>query len=555
MIILGINYSSHGSSSAIVQNGIILAASSEERFDRIKYSDNFPMLSIKFCLDKVKKDINELNEICISMNFLKRAKFKFNLESSFEQICYDVKKQFYVENKLRQKFGYKGQVKFLDHHDCHASACYFTSPFKNAAIITVDGAGEEDATRIYKANENSLEKIFSFKFPNSLGALYSLVTSYLGFKIDADEGKIMGLAPYGNKDLVKKFKKIIDIDKKGYYQIKDDWLDFNNESFHEEFSNLLGFAEREKQEIGQNCKNLAFAVQSLLEEAIISLAKASRRITGESQLCLGGGVALNSVANGKIIQEKIFDDVFLYPASGDDGTAVGAALYSYYSYQSQKSFYKINQSPYLGYSTSEKEIIDTLNYFKLKYEKLKNSEIEKEIGKLIAENNIVGHFAGRAEFGPRALGNRSILANPIYYSNKDRINNNIKFREKFRPFAPVILQEYSEDYFNMHGFESPYMILAFKVKEDAKKFIPATIHIDNTARVQTIKKNQNERLWNIIKGFYDINQVPVLLNTSFNRAGEAIVNTPKEAIKTFLNSDIDILVLERFLVKKSDLKI
>lgn len=558
MKILGINNSSHDSSAAIVIDGKIIAASEEERFDRIKHSGNFPINAIKFCLKKSFLKMDDIDEVCISMDWLKRAKSRFDNLFSIENasLCIeaikqaqeDVEKRIDAEKSIRRELNYKGKISFLDHHDCHASACYFPSKFSDAAIITVDGAGEYAATRIYKASGNKLKRVFQTNFPNSLGALYSLTTAFLDFKIDSDEGKVMGLAPYGDKSLVRKFGKLIRIEKSGNYKIKDRWFDFPRESFSVEFKKIINMQKRNGNELSNEHKNLAFATQTKLEDALLGLAKLAKEITESKKLCLGGGVALNSVANGKIIKAGLFKDVFIYPASGDSGTAVGAALLSYNNQTTKKIFYRENLNPYLGYNSTNSEIIQVLKSSGLKYKKSNN--IEKEAAELLANNKIVGWFSGRTEFGPRALGNRSILVDPRDATNKDRVNLKIKFRESFRPFAPVVLEEFADEYFDMNGNRSPYMILAFDVREGKSKVIPAVTHVDNTARVQTINKLQNKKYWNLINEFFKITGVPVLLNTSFNRAGEVMVNTPKEAINTFLGSDLDALVLENYLVLK-----
>lgn len=559
MIILGINNSSHDSSAAIIINGKIVAASEEERFDRIKHSGNFPVKSIEFCLGKASVNIDDVDEVGISMDWLKRARSRFdkNFSSNNSELCAlalrqasdDVLRRINTEKILKDTFCYKGKITFLDHHSCHAAACYFPSTFEDAAIITVDGAGEEAATVIYKANGNIIRKMLQINFPNSLGALYSLTTAYLGFKVDSDEGKVMGLAPYGNESLVKKFGEIIKVDKNGTYHIKDKWFDFSEETFSNEFKKIIGFPKRKKENIISKHENLAFAVQKKLEDGMLGLAKLAKKITDSKNLCLGGGVALNSVANGKIIKKDLFKEVFVYPASGDSGTAAGAALYLYNLKKKKRIYFKENQSPYLGHNASNKEIIKALNKYKLNY--IKSNDIEKEVAKLLADNRVVGWFSGRTEFGPRALGNRSILVDPRDVLNKDRVNLKIKFREPFRPFAPAVLEEFAEEYFEMHGISSPYMILAFSAKKNKCKIIPAVIHVDNTARVQTVNKMQNKKYWKIINEFYKITGVPVLLNTSFNRASEVMANTPEEAIGTFLGSGLDALVLEDYLVVKN----
>lgn len=557
MIILGINYS-HDASAATLIDGVITAASEEEKFDRIKHSGNFPIKTLKFCLEKQSLLINDVDEICVSMDWLARAKTKLNQTylSGDSDLCKrvidlaskDINKRIETEKKIREELGYNGKILFLDHHDCHAAACYFPSEFKKAAVITMDGVGEEASTRIYCAQENKIEKKVQFDFPNSLGALYSLVTAHLNFKIDCDEGKIMGLAPYGDDSIVKKFKKIIKIDRAGRYKVRSDWFDFVNDGFSENFVKELGVVKRGGKQLRKKHKDLAFAVQKVLEDAVLGLAKLAKKITGSEYLCLGGGVALNSVANGKIAKLGLFKNIYIYPAPGDGGTSVGAAFYGYYLGRRKKEFHKANQTPYLGYSASQEEIVKSLQKYKLTYSKPK--KIEKETAILLSQNKIVGWFSGKTEFGPRALGNRSILANPRNLLNKDRINLKIKFRELFRPFAPVVIEEFAEQYFNTRGFKSPYMSFVFEVKRGKAGVIPAVTHVDNTARIQTVRREQNEKYWKVIKEFYKITSIPILLNTSFNRAGEVIVNTPEQAIEAFLGSDLDVLVLEDYLVRK-----
>jgi len=561
MKILGISHL-HDSSAAIIIDGIIVAAAEEERFDRIKHSKNFPINAIKFCLEKPSLLINEIDEVCISMDWLARAKSRFDKTYSPEDISLckravvwardDINKKINAERVIRENLGYSGKISFLDHHDCHAAACYFPSKFKETAILTIDGAGEQAATRIYHAKGNKILKKIQFDFPNSLGALYSLATAHLGFKVDCDEGKIMGLAAYGNSSLVKKFNKIIKINKEGGYKIKSEWLDFINETFSKDFIKEIGILKRRNDEkIEKKHENLAFAAQKILEFAVLKLAELAQKITSSKYLCFGGGVALNSVVNGKIAKSGLFKDIYIYPASGDSGTSVGAAFYSYYCIKKNKKiFYEENQSPYLGYLEPKEKIIKNLKKYKLIYTKPEN--LEKEVSILLSKNKIIGWFSGRAEFGPRALGHRSILADPRDSLNKDRLNLQIKFREPFRPFAPVVMEEFAEQYFNMFGFKSPYMLLTFKVKEDKRDIIPAVTHIDNTARIQTVNKKQNRRFWNLINEFYKITGVPVLLNTSFNKAGDPMVNTSVEAIETFLKSGLDALVLEDYLVQKNN---
>lgn len=490
MVILGIKDWGHDTNSAIVKDGKIIAASEEEKFDRIKHSGNFPTKSINFCLKRTSISINEVDEICVGMDWIRRAKSRFDFNFSYTDPCLakkaiqqasqDLRRSLKTKTILTGDLGYKGKISFLDHHDCHAAACYFSSKFKESAIITVDGAGEKAATRIYHAKGNEFKKLMQFNFPNSLGAFYSLITAHLGFKIDSDEGKVMGLAPYGDESLIKQIRKLVWTNKEGYYKLKSNLFNFAKESFSEYFIRFIGSKRGKHEEIEKRHKDLAFATQKILEDAVVGLAKLAKKTTGCKYLCLGGGVALNSVANGKIVESGLFDDIFIYPASGDGGTSVGAALYSYYFKKREKVFYEENQSPYLGYSALRGEIIKTLKKYKLNY--LKYENIEKETARLLSKNKIIGWFSGRTEFGPRALGNRSILADPRDPKNKDRLNAKVKFRESFRPFAPSVLEEFADEYFDMCGARSPYMILTFNVKSDKKHTIPAVVHIDNTRR-------------------------------------------------------------------------
>lgn len=562
-IILGLTSAIHDTSAALVIDGRIIVASEEERFSREKHSGKFPINAINFCLKQAAiVDINEIDEIAIGMDWMERAKARFELrfnkdcpklsKQALKQSMADVQRAIDVEEILRKQFNYKGKINFYDHYDCHASACYFPSPFNNAAILILDGAGERASARIYHAKENKLEKIFQLDYPNSIGRFYGWVTNYLGFCIDSDEGKVMGLSSYGDESLVEKMREVVEIKNDGTYKLNLNFFAFvndNTKGFSDKFIELFGPGREKDQEITQHHKNIAKAAQVILEEAMLNMAKLAKQLTAEENLCLGGGVALNSVANGKIVESKLFKDIYVYPASGDNGTGLGAALYRYHLHLDKKIFYKENQSPYTGYESMEKEILNAIKKYKLSYEK--SNDIAKEIANLLAnENKIIGHFSGKAEFGPRALGNRSILADPRNAENKDLVNKKIKFREGFRPFAPAVLEECADDYFDMHEVKSPYMILAFEARKDKKALIPAVVHVDGTARVQTINREQNERYWGIINEFYKITGVPVILNTSFNRAGEPIVNTPEEAIETFLGSALDVLVLGDYVIKK-----
>ena len=556
---LGLKAGGHDTSAALIVNGKIVVASEEEKFDRIKHSNNFPIKSINFCLRKKSLKINDIETVSISMDWGKRARSRFNFfwhENNpvlSKKACGfaldDLNRKINIENILRNKFKYKGEITFLDHHDCHAATCYFPSKFNSTAILTVDGAGEEASTRIYTANGVKIEKKLQINFPNSLGMFYSLITDYLGFKIDSDEGKVMGLASYGDDSLVAEMKKVIKPKRDGLYQINEKYFNFYNEKsfFSEFFFRIFGPKRNKNQKITKRHQNIAKAAQVVLEDLVFGLVQHTKTITKQDNLCLSGGVFLNSIVNGKIFDLKKFNNIYIYPVAGDGGTSVGAAFISFYRKHKRKIFNKSNRSPFIGYQSNNSEIIREIKKYKLNFLKPKN--IYQEAANLLAQNKIIGWYSGKTEFGPRALGNRSILADPRDKKNKNRINKKIKFRESFRPFAPSVLEEFARDYFKMK-IESPYMILAFEVKKNKRPFIPAVTHVDNTARIQTVSKKENEPYWNLINEFYKITGIPVLLNTSFNCAGEPMVNTPKDAINVFLKSNLDAIVLEKYIIFK-----
>ncbi len=562
--ILGLTTGIHDTSASLVIDGKITAASEEERFDRVKHSGAFPINSIKFCLKQSAiEDVNDLDEVAIGMKWglrgLERLKMRFNIKSlkllkqAIDNFLDDVKRTRQIYSVLRGDLGYKGRIKFYDHYDCHAATCYYPSPFESAAILILDGAGEKASARIYHAQGTKFRILLQINYPHSIGRFYGWMTDYLGFQIECDEGKVMGLAPFGNDEYLKDMRKVLRVKEDGEYDLDLSYFEFhkdNKNGVSEKFIKIFGPKRNKGEEITERHKNIARAVQIVTNEAVLRMAQLAKDLTKEDSLCLSGGVILNSVANGKVVEAGVFKNIYIYPASGDDGTGLGASLYSYYSKLSKKVFHKENQDPYLGYKASEDEILEAIKKHKLDHSKPDN--ISQEIAKLLTENKIIGIYSGRMEFGPRALGNRSILADPRRAENKDLVNKKIKYRESFRPFAPTVLEEFANDYFEMHGNKSPYMALTLNTKEDKKQIIPAVVHIDGTARVQTINKEQNEKYWNVVNEFYKLTGVPVVLDTSFNRAGEPIVNTPEEAVVAFLGSALNVLVLENYIVLKND---
>lgn len=561
MITLGLKPFGHDSCASIVKDGKIIVASTEERFNREKHSSKFPFKSIKFCLDFAGiKDINQIDEISIAFDYWRLIKyihlygfikyFPHHTKTSLVSGFYQIKKIINIKYNIRTKLRYKGNIKFLDHHDNHAFAVFSASNYQNATVITIDGRGEQACTRIYKASSNEMKKLFQIDYPNSLGVFYTCVTEYLGFKRDEDEGKVMGLAPYGTNDLVNKMRKVIDTTKElykldmSYFEIQNN----PNKNISNKFIKLFGPARKKGEPLTKRHKDMAKATQILLEEAVINIVKYSMKINPESNLCLTGGVALNSVTNGKILKSGIYDNIYIYPAAGDDGACVGSAIYSQFLKRRIIEQHEENKTPYLGYESNEDEIKQSINKYNLRFIKSKN--VAKDVAKLISNGKFVGWYQGRAEFGPRALGNRSIVVDPRYAKNKDLVNSKIKFREAFRPFAPSVTEESASKFFDTNNINSPYMILAFDVYKDKQKIIPAVTHVDGTARIQTVNRKQNLKYWNLLKEFEKITKVPVLLNTSFNRMGEPIVNTPSEAIECFLGCGLDAIALGDYLIIK-----
>ncbi len=464
----------------------------------------------------------------------------------------------------------------INHHLAHAACSFLCSPFKNAAILIADGMGpyKDDlfaSTSLWKASNNSMELInistenrFCF---NSLGHFYSAITYYCGFGF-WEEGKTMGLAPYGSEGKISKnlsgFVKLL---PEGKVEIDKDFIGFsfslmypneiifekyhkNREYFTELFASKFGSYRKKGDQLLERHKNLAWAGQYILEKALLHIGNYLCNITKLKNLCIGGGVALNSVANMKILKNTNFENIYIPPVCGDDGLALGTLLYKKYVIDNKEKSWHLNHA-YLGIEYTSEDITNSLKEFssKITYQLLKPKDLVKKVAKLLTEQKIIGWFYGKSEIGPRALGHRSILADPRNKEMKDIINLRVKHREPFRPFAPSILNEFRNDYFYLEK-ESPFMLLVPEAKPKAIKQIPAVIHVDNTARVQTVTKNENDRYYDLIKAFYELTNVPVLLNTSFNDNGEPIVESPKDAIKAFLNLDLDVLVLQDYLVLK-----
>ena len=449
----------------------------------------------------------------------------------------------------------KKKVINVEHHIAHASASYFCSGFNSAAILSLDGSGEIATTLMAIAQGNKIKKLKEIHFPYSIGLLYNTVTQFLGFRIDSGEGKVMGLAPYGKPTYSKEFEKVIYPTKDGGFKMDMSYFRYHYTGnkkkpfYSKKFIKIFGIPRIPESEITKRDEDLAATLQDATEKIGVHLAKYLYDLTKEKRLCLSGGVALNSVMNFKILQETNFDEVYIYPASHDGGTAIGAALYVYYSLLNNP-LKPVNQSPYLGPEYSDNEIEKSLKNFNLKYEKIDNKDKLAKIGaQLVHEGKIIGWFQGRTEIGPRAFGNRSILCRPYPEEMKKILNERVKHREGFRPFAPSAKIERYKEFFEI-DIPSPYMLLVCNTRKEKLKELSAITHVDGTARLQTVSKEENELYWKLIDEYEKLSGIPVILNTSFNVRGEPIINSPDDAIKCFLKTHMDALIIGNFLVKK-----
>ena len=565
--ILGIKYGGHDTSAALLINGKIVAAAAQERYTHDKHSRIFPIDAIKDCLKIGKISINDIDEIAYvnDINLLIREMYlrpALNNDHRLDFLIKDLEKIDKIYNfkeKIRKELKFKGKIKNYRHHLCHVASSYYSSGFKNALCLSIDGFGEHE-TGMFVSGVNGKLNILSKEnvYPHSLGLLYSAITYFLGWKNHCDEGIIMGLASYGNsknkipgsnKSYLSVFREILEDKKNLKYHINSNFIDYyttRNKWVTEKFVKIFGKKRDYKNKITQHHKDIAAALQDRLEEIVLSHLRYAKKKYKFDKLCLAGGVALNCSLNGKIAKSKIFDEIFVFPASGDDGCAVGACFLSYKD-KVKKFSPKRNMNFYIGSSFSDKKIEQEAKKLKLKFKRSKN--IYSEVAGYLKEGKIVAWFQGGAEFGPRALGNRSILCKPFPIKMRDHLNKRVKFREEFRPFAPSVLDKYQKDFFELDQ-DSPHMLIATKVKKNKKNLIPAVVHIDDTCRVQTVKKNINERFYDLIESFNKLTKIPVLLNTSFNVKGQPIVNTPSEALETFKSTNIDVLAIGDFVLIK-----
>jgi carbamoyltransferase len=472
-----------------------------------------------------------------------------------------VKDKLWIEHKIRKELQFEGSVLFTDHHYAHAASAYYASNFDESVVVTMDGVGEWDTTTIGHGKNNVLKLEKTIHFPHSLGMLYSALTYYLGFKVNSAEYKVMGLAPYGNPEPYRKhFKELVTVLDDGSFKLNMKYFgyEYGLTMTNGAFDALFDAPPRQPESpLTQREKDIAAALQECTEEIVLKIVKHATSLFGTKNVCLAGGVALNCVANGKIVAAGLCDGIYIQPAAGDAGGALGAALYVYYDMLGNAKKLNVMPTAFLGPEYSDAEIKQFLDVDSqallgegktIVYRRLDDQALLSEVAHLIKGNNVIGWFQGRMEYGPRSLGNRSIIADPRNKENWQKVNLKIKFRESFRPFAPTVLEEKVGEYFALDR-PSPYMLLVAPVKNGT---IPAITHVDNSARIQTINRNENQRYYDLIKNFYDLTGCPVVINTSFNVRSEPIVESPKDAFNCFINTYMDYLVLGNYLISKAD---
>lgn len=577
MYILGINAYHADSSAAIFKDGIMIAATEEERFRRIKHWAGFPSQAIAFCLKEAGIELEQLEHIAIGRDpkakFAKKIKFAlthpsigFNtLISRFKnaQQVSSLEEEFAKHFKVSDKAALKQKIHQVEHHRAHLGSAFFASPFEESALLSIDGSGDFTTTMIGIGKGNNIEVIDSLDFPHSVGIFYTAFTQYLGFPYYGDEYKVMGLAPYGEAKYVDKVKQVIHFTDDGLFRLDlsyfeatksgvisygDDHIPNVARLFSPKLEQLFGTARQKDEELSQYHKDIAASVQRCTEQLIYHILEALHKRTGLKQVCIAGGVAQNSVANGKITRNTSFEKVYLPSAGHDAGISMGAALYTYNQILGEPRKPAV-WSAYTGAHFSNDEIEEYLKSRNITYRKLEDDELYDVVSEQLIQAGVVGWFSGRAEFGPRALGGRSILADPRRNDVKEILNVKIKRRESFRPFAPSILKEYVDEYFEVNDVV-PFMEKVFPIRLDMQAKIPAVTHVDGSGRLQTVDKDVSPRYYALIEAFRKKSGVPILVNTSFNE-NEPIVNSPEDALECYLRTKMDMLVLENCVISRS----
>lgn len=594
--ILGISAFYHDSAAALVVDGVLVAASQEERFTRKKHDPAFPAGAVRFCLESQQLKLSDIDYIV----FYEKPMIKFErlletylsyapqgLPSFLKAMPVWLKEKLLLKSTLKKELAAIEGIKIKDlpplmftgHHQSHAASAFFPSPYAEAAVLCVDGVGEWASTSVWMGKGNALDPLLEINFPHSLGLLYSAFTYYTGFRVNSGEYKLMGLAPYGEPvyaDLIR--EHLIDVKEDGSYRLNMEYFNYatgltmTSKKFHTLFG---GPPRKPESELTKKEMDIARSIQMVTEEIVLKIARFVKKKTGADYLCLAGGVALNCVANGKLLRENIFKDIWIQPAAGDAGGAAGAAYSIWYEYLGQPrnpdGEHDDTGGSYLGPAFDRQEITTYLNGINAPYRELSNDELITEVAGILAGEHVIGWFQGKMEFGPRALGARSIIGDARSKKMQSIMNLKIKYRESFRPFAPIVRAEEVSNWFDIDR-KSPYMLLVADVKKDKqiemseeqqqlfgieklnipRSQIPAVTHVDYSARIQTVHKETNPKLWELFVAFQDLTGCPVLINTSFNVRGEPIVCTPEDAYRCFMRTEMDYLIMENFILTKKE---
>lgn len=557
MNVLGISCFYHDAAAALYCDGLLIAAAEEERFTRLKHDSEFPSNAARYCLAEAgltsqdidyvvfyEKPVRKLERIIATS--IKTFPLSFGMFRYAAGVW--LSKKLWITQIIRKELGYSGRILFGDHHLSHAASAFFVSPFDRAAILTVDGVGEWTTCALWIGEGQTIRPLEEIRFPHSIGLLYSALTGYLGFEVNEGEYKVMGMAAYGEPTRYDDLRRLIDVRGDGSFRLDMRYFAFEHKrrSLSSRFFREFGPARHPESALDQRFADLAASLQRLVEDTLVAIAEHLWKRTQVSNLCMAGGVALNCLANSRIAQETPFEHLFIQPAAGDDGGALGAAAYVSHALLDEPRRSTM-QHAYWGPSWTTAEIAKFLDERSIEYVLLDDKQLVAEVASRLAADQVVGWFRGRMEFGPRALGARSILASPINPQMKDVLNEKIKHRESFRPFAPAVLREDVARYFELDR-ASPYMLFTAKVRPEFRNVIPAVTHVDGSSRVQTVDRGANGLFYDLIVEFKRLTQVPVLVNTSFNVRGEPIVCSPEDAYRCYALTDMDALVLENCLV-------
>ncbi|AXJ00426.1 carbamoyltransferase [Cyclonatronum proteinivorum] len=584
MVILGISCYYHDSAAALLRDGVLIAAAQEERFTRKKHDPGFPHNAIQYCLKEARITLKEVDAVAFyDKPFLK---FERILEtylafvpkgilSAWKALPLWIREKLWISDRIRTELKYEGKLLFSEHHESHAASAFFPSPFTKAGVLTMDGVGEWATSSIGSGEGNRVKLLKELNFPHSLGLLYSAFTYFTGFRVNSGEYKLMGLAPYGEPVYAQQiFDELMDLRADGSFRLNMDYFDYGAglKMTSKKFAKLFGGPARKPEtQIGKREMDLAASIQVVTEEIMLRMAKHTVTLSGSRNLCLAGGVALNCVGNGKLLRSGVIDDLWIQPAAGDAGGAVGAAYVAHYHYYAQQRPNPVGdamQGSYLGPAFSDEDINMFAESNGYRYRRMPEEQLIEATAEALAAGEVVGWFQGRMEFGPRALGNRSILGDPRSEVMQKNLNLKIKYRESFRPFAPSVLREQVSEWFSLDR-ESPYMLLVAHVTEnhlrktapetrgfdklyEQRSDIPAVTHVDNSARIQTVDGQWNPRYHALISAFHQKTDCPVLINTSFNVRGEPIVCTPEDAWRCFMRTKMDRLVMGSLVFLKKD---